>query len=499
MTIARVNAVGWAAFEKLTSTQANGLDINTTYALDKRTGQTDTLESVVTTSGAGRVIPTHAAGANANTNYTAAGGNTVLRIPSTISADRTYTFQNTNASAGDAIHIYSDDGLTRTITIADHSGDVICRLGSSPYLDDDFDARGCVLRHNGTDWFLESLSYGRTEVQVRMAQLGVAMFRLADNGTIADYGGVCFDVKNGRYYFGGGTDVIGYSNRAGYTIQDDVIPAPNKATLRILDIAASESGVVVATTNNTSCYTQPDGGSFARYAPFAAGTLKAAVTFDPVTSRFVVAAATISVAQLIWSVDGVVWNNYGAPPTVPTNPTSLAIGTNKLGRTVAAVFDTNGEVRFNYSDDGGTSWSAGSTVALTATGFGSQDITHSVIYNDVRNEWAVCVGFTNTTEVLTSADGATWAVAFSSGSASDPEVYALEAVNGLWVGVGRVAYDVLISRDGFTSMQFVGMRLDATSTGDVPSLCVGGSQLMAFAEGSLFHAPTFGRGLRNLT
>lgn len=499
MTIARVNAVGWAAFEKLTSTQANGLDINTTYALDKRSGQTDTLQSVVSTSGAGRVIPTHATGANAATNYTAGGGNTVIRIPASLSADRTYTFQNTNAVAGDAIHIYSDAGLTRTVTIADHSGDVLCRIGSSPFLDDDFDARGCVLRHNGTDWFLESLSYGRTEIPVRMAQLGVAMFRIGDS-SIADYGGVCFDKKNGRYYLGGGTDAIAYSTRAGAFVVDDVIPAPQKATLRIIDIAASDTGIVVATTNNTSCYTQPDGGSFTRYAPFAAGTLKSVVTYDPVTSRFVAAASSASVAQLLWSVDGVVWNNYGAPPTVPANTTALAIGTNGLGRTVAAIFDTNGSVRFNYSDDGGTTWSAGSTVALTATGFGGAgDISHSIVYNDVRGEWAVCVGFTNTTEVLTSADGATWAVAFSSGSASDPEVCVLEAVNGLWVGVGRDAYDVLISRDGFTSMQFTGMRLDATTTGDMPSLCVGASHVMAFTEGALHYAPTFGRGLKNLT
>lgn len=54
MSISRVKGAGWALNEKLTSAQQNNLDINVTYALDKRTGQTDTLDSeiLVGTSGA---------------------------------------------------------------------------------------------------------------------------------------------------------------------------------------------------------------------------------------------------------------------------------------------------------------------------------------------------------------------------------------------------------------------------------------------------------------
>ena len=48
MSISRVNASGWSVGEKLTSAQQNSLDANTSYALDKRAGQTDTLSSDIT-------------------------------------------------------------------------------------------------------------------------------------------------------------------------------------------------------------------------------------------------------------------------------------------------------------------------------------------------------------------------------------------------------------------------------------------------------------------
>jgi hypothetical protein len=55
MTISRVKPSNWQINEKLTSTQINALDTNVTYALDKRSGQSDTLQSDVTV-GTGGVI-----------------------------------------------------------------------------------------------------------------------------------------------------------------------------------------------------------------------------------------------------------------------------------------------------------------------------------------------------------------------------------------------------------------------------------------------------------
>lgn len=55
MTIERVKDPGWGVNEKLTSGQANDLDIQGTYALDKRAGQFDALLSQVTVGADGGV------------------------------------------------------------------------------------------------------------------------------------------------------------------------------------------------------------------------------------------------------------------------------------------------------------------------------------------------------------------------------------------------------------------------------------------------------------
>jgi hypothetical protein len=56
MSLTRVKPSGWVTNEKLTSAQINNVDINITYALDKRSGQTDTLASVITVASTGQVI-----------------------------------------------------------------------------------------------------------------------------------------------------------------------------------------------------------------------------------------------------------------------------------------------------------------------------------------------------------------------------------------------------------------------------------------------------------
>lgn len=51
MSISRVKPAGWAVNEKLTSAQMNAVDTNITNALDKRSGQSDTLASTITVTG----------------------------------------------------------------------------------------------------------------------------------------------------------------------------------------------------------------------------------------------------------------------------------------------------------------------------------------------------------------------------------------------------------------------------------------------------------------
>ncbi len=129
MTIASVNT--WGVGDELTTAQINGIDTNTTSALDKRSSQTDTLQSVVSLSGAGRIIQTLAVGANADTSYLVSGGNLCIRVTSAVTANRNYTLSNTNAVTGDAITIYAEPSfVTYEVQIKNGGGTTLYTLGN---------------------------------------------------------------------------------------------------------------------------------------------------------------------------------------------------------------------------------------------------------------------------------------------------------------------------------------------------------------------------------
>lgn len=68
MAITRVKSPDWGVGEKLTSPQMNALDENVTFALDKRSGESDTLESTVSIEGSGS-ISTGSAGARIRAHF----------------------------------------------------------------------------------------------------------------------------------------------------------------------------------------------------------------------------------------------------------------------------------------------------------------------------------------------------------------------------------------------------------------------------------------------
>jgi hypothetical protein len=122
MSISRVYPATWGVGDKLTSSQMNQVDANVTNALDKRSGQTDTLQSVVTESGAGRLLPSVVTGADADTTYHVGDGCRVIRLTSAITAPRAYTLSATGAQNGDRIKIIADATLTQVVTIKDQGG-----------------------------------------------------------------------------------------------------------------------------------------------------------------------------------------------------------------------------------------------------------------------------------------------------------------------------------------------------------------------------------------
>jgi hypothetical protein len=137
MTISRVKPGNWGIGEKLASADLNALDVNVTNALDKRSGQTDTLASIVSASGAGRIIDTAVTGVDANTSYQAGGGNKIIRLTSAITAPRTYTLSATNAQTGDVIYVFAETSLSSSndVIIKDQSSTTLFTAGNSASAD----------------------------------------------------------------------------------------------------------------------------------------------------------------------------------------------------------------------------------------------------------------------------------------------------------------------------------------------------------------------------
>lgn len=150
MTIDRVKPSDWGVGEKLTSAQANQLDENAASALDRRSGETDDLESIVTCVGAGRIIPSFVNGADADTTYLLSGGCSVIRITSSITATRVYTLSNTGASAGDEVMIYCESSFSTSfqITVKNGAGTTIGTVGNAGTLNGTW----ATFVHNGTVW-----------------------------------------------------------------------------------------------------------------------------------------------------------------------------------------------------------------------------------------------------------------------------------------------------------------------------------------------------------
>lgn len=133
MTIARVNPATWGSGDPLTSAQMNAVDINPTNALDKRSGQTDTLASIVTFTGSGRFIPSAINGANADTTYLIGGGNLLIWVGA-VTANRNYILSNTGAVPGDNLVIFTDTtGGTFGVSVKESTGTTtLFRVGLGP-------------------------------------------------------------------------------------------------------------------------------------------------------------------------------------------------------------------------------------------------------------------------------------------------------------------------------------------------------------------------------
>ncbi len=114
MTLIRTNPSNWGVGDKLSSDDANSLDLTIVSALDKRTGRTDTLGSIVQCTGAGRLLDTYVVGTDGDTTYLLGGANSIIHV-TTLTGPRTYRLSDTGAQLGARLMVLNTSSFPVTI------------------------------------------------------------------------------------------------------------------------------------------------------------------------------------------------------------------------------------------------------------------------------------------------------------------------------------------------------------------------------------------------
>lgn len=129
MAISKANPGGFSANDKLTSAQLSAIDTNTTYGADKRSGQTDTIESVWSMSGGGRIIPSVTTGSDSNSTVQPGASTNLIRYASgTLTANRSATLGTTGVVSGDIV-AFEIEGGSYEVTIKDQASATMFVLG----------------------------------------------------------------------------------------------------------------------------------------------------------------------------------------------------------------------------------------------------------------------------------------------------------------------------------------------------------------------------------
>jgi hypothetical protein len=168
------------------------------------------------------------------------------------------------------------------------------------------------------------------------------------------------------------------------------------------------------------------------------------ILWEPVSGNWILAYTT---GAVLWTQTS---GNTWATRTTRTSPTfpgaaRVTMAHNGAGRVVMQGFNgTN--TYFSYSDDGGVTWSAPTTLALGFT-YSNTSGTHHPrpVFNG--NAW-VAVGMNQTTgvtRVFTSPDGVTWSIGPS---------FTSTAINHI-VGLGGIVVGTTINTGGVTSASIV--------------------------------------------
>lgn len=409
MSIVRVNGASWGIGDELTSAQMNGVDLNTTYCLDKRSGQTDTLESIVSAAGAGRIVDLLAAGANAATSYTIATARQIRVGDGAVTANRTYTLSATGAVSGDRLTIFCLSDFNYTITVLDQASAQLITLGNG----DAVDAVWATFVYDG-GWKIEASganAYVSNWARNARAIQGLNFFQkvTATSATMIRY------VPGQREWL-----EWDYGSNNALRVTDDIFDDWSSTdlltdttynALPTCDVDGDDSGNRLVLFDNIDAASSYNGSTWTNLGGtvFGDDPDRPALVWEPITGNWIAASKKASPglsAMASSSANRTTW-------TARTNPfpadTFCTLAVNRLGTAVMAGYNgTN--LYVSRSTDGGVTWSAMTTLALGFTAEREGLYWLRPVWSGDR--WYVAAtNITSTdTKVYASTDGSSWSL-----------------------------------------------------------------------------------------
>lgn len=369
MSLTRSKSPPWGSGAKLTSGEANAMDAQIENALDKRSGQTDNLGSVVGETGSGRVIPSTLNGLDADTTYAVTTAR-VIRLAGFITANRTYTLSTTGAFLGDKIKFTAMQPTTLgaplnfTVTIQNTIPLTLIKIGPNA------DALWAEFLYNGSAWEVSETSAGPTLRSQTFTSSG--SFTVPDGvsfiwiegcgGGGGGGGGTTGDSTTGSYAIGGGG--------GGGAVVSTVSLAVSPGGVFAVTIGAGGTGGAADTKGNDGSDTVFGAVGFAVFGGAQGGSAfgrsPASTTFGYceggrcvrlapyiiARNAFVTAASGSGLAQ-VPTLGSPACGGFGVSSNVSTGAATTNGASNQCGGYTGGAGGTNGSASGSHQGGGG--------------------------------------------------------------------------------------------------------------------------------------------------
>ncbi len=249
-----------------------------------------------------------------------------------------------------------------------------------------------------------------------------------------------------------------------------------------LDGDSDTNGNIVVSSSDNNVLEYTVAGSWATYDCFASSLSAAlsAVQYDPIHSLWC-AVSVQSALKIRTSSNRTVWTNRTAPFGVSTDGPVRLKCNKATGRLVVANLPTsNTTVLHAYSDDGGQTWTNGTTLTSLAN---STDLT--LAYHPRNGVWMITAGKTAGSKVWTSTDGITFTLVATFTAA---KFYSLVPILDIWVACVRNdvtnTEELAYSLDNGVTWNYAGSTGGFTT---LTGIAASPDQILAFCSADLVH------------